>query len=118
MKEKKAARAAKVPKSVSKLEASKTKPYFAKKQKKLQKTAKAIETRLEQLEKVEKVKNPVAIKMDLPNAETVKGKIIIRIEDVEGRVGERFLWQKAVFKYAEEIKSLLLGIMVVEKRLC
>ncbi|MEK5529310.1 MULTISPECIES: Vga family ABC-F type ribosomal protection protein [unclassified Viridibacillus] len=109
LKEKKAARAAKVPKSVSKLEASKTKPYFAKKQKKLQKTAKAIETRLEQLEKVEKVKNPVAIKMDLPNAETVKGKIIIRIEDVEGRVGERFLWQKSSFQIRGGDKIAITG---------
>ncbi|MBK3494150.1 ABC-F type ribosomal protection protein [Viridibacillus sp. YIM B01967] len=111
LKEKKAAKATKVPKTVSRSEASITgaKPYFAKKQKKLQKTAKAIETRLEQLEKVEKVRESAAIKMALPNGETVKGKITIRVEGVEGRIGGRMLWQKSNFQIRGGDKLAITG---------
>src|SRR5690606_31676441 len=58
LKTKKAERATKTPKKVSNSEARLTgaKPYFAKKQKKLQHSAKALETRIEKLEKVEKPK--------------------------------------------------------------
>lgn len=96
LKEKKAERATKTLKKVSQSEAKITgaKPYFAKKQKKLQKTTKTIETRLEKLEKVEKVKEHQPLKMDLPNAETFKNRIIIRVKDLPGKIGDRILWDK------------------------
>ncbi len=99
-KKEKAERAVKKPKKVSPSEAKITgaKPYFAKKQKKLQKTAKAIQTRIEKLEKVEKVKELPPVKMDLPNEETIKNRIIIRVEDVEGVIGSRRLWKKTSFQ--------------------
>ncbi len=111
LKEKKAERATKAPKKVSKSEARITgaKPYFAKKQKKLQKTATAIETRLEKLEKVEKVKELSPIKMNLPNAETFKNRIILRVDGVTGKVGERVLWSKTSFHIRGGDKLAIIG---------
>ncbi|WP_459501337.1 Vga family ABC-F type ribosomal protection protein [Bacillus sp. C1] len=111
LKEKKAERATKTPKKVSRSEASITgaKPYFAKKQKKLQKTAKAMETRLEKLEKVEKVKEIPALKMDLPNAETFKNRIILRVSDVAGKVDKRVLWNKVSFHIRGGEKLAIIG---------
>ncbi|MBA2876229.1 Vga family ABC-F type ribosomal protection protein [Thermaerobacillus caldiproteolyticus] len=109
LKEKKAERATKTPKRVSESEVRGTKPYFAKKQKKLQKTAKAIETRLEKLEKVEKVKELPPLKMNLPNAETFKNRIIFRVEDVTGMIGERVLWSKASFHVRGGDKLAIIG---------
>jgi pleuromutilin/lincosamide/streptogramin A transport system ATP-binding/permease protein len=97
LKVKKAEKATKAPKKVSNIEAKKAKPYFAKKQKKLQKTAAAIEMRLEKLEKVEKVKEPPSLKMNLPNEDTFKDRIILRVQDVTGVIGERVLWNKTSF---------------------
>ncbi|WP_100486335.1 Vga family ABC-F type ribosomal protection protein [Sporolactobacillus pectinivorans] len=107
LKEKKAQRATKKPKNVN-LSDSKGKD-FTKKQKKLQKTANAIETRLEKLEKVEKVKELQPLKMNLPNEETFKNRIILRAEDVSGRVGERILWCKTSFLVRGGDKLVIIG---------
>lgn len=111
LKEKKAIRATNTPKQVSKSEAKITgsKPYFAKKQKKLQKTAAAIETRLEKLEKVEKVKELPTIKMNLPKAETFTNRVILRVEDVPGRIGDRILWDKINFYVRGGDKLAIIG---------
>ena len=111
LKEQKAARATKLPKKTSASEAKITgaKPYFANKQKKLRQTAKAIETRLEKLEKVEKVKEPPAIKMNLPNEETFTGRIVLRVEDVPGVVGKRVLWHSAHFQVKGGDKLAIIG---------
>ncbi len=76
LKKQKAEKAIKAPKKTSPSEAKITgvKPYFAKKRKKLQKVAKAIEKRLE-LEKVEKMKELPPIKMNLPNEEAFKDRV-------------------------------------------
>ncbi|WP_080875527.1 Vga family ABC-F type ribosomal protection protein [Oceanobacillus timonensis] len=97
-KEKKAQRATKTPKNkIGSTEENPkgAKPYFAKKQKKLQKTSKALETRLDNLEKVEKVRETPPVKMALPHQERLQQKIILRIEDVEGKVPGKQLWEKA-----------------------
>lgn len=109
LKEKKAEGATKAPKKVSSIEAKKAKPYFAKKQKKLQKTAKALETRLEKLEKVEKVRETAPLKMNLPNAENVKGRIILRAEDLEGKIDKRVLWNKTSFYLRVGDKLAIIG---------
>ncbi|GGA60673.1 Vga family ABC-F type ribosomal protection protein [Ornithinibacillus halotolerans] len=110
-KEQKAERATKKPKQTSKSEAKITgaKPYFAKKQKKLQKTAKAIETRLEKLESVEKVKDLAPIKMDLPNEDTFKNRIVMRVEDLEGKIGKRILWHHVSFHVRGGDKLAIIG---------
>lgn len=110
-KERKAQRATKTPKKVSKSEAKITgaKPYFAKKQKKLQKAAKAIETRMEKLEKVEKRKVLPPIKMNLPNENHFKGRIIIRIEDVEGKIKDQVLWEPVRFNIRGGDKLAIIG---------
>lgn len=110
-KEQKAKKATKAPKKVSKSEAKITgaKPYFAKKQKKLQKTAKAIETRLEKLEKVEKVKETSPLKMNLPHEDTFKERIILRVQDVTGVIGERVLWNKKSFHVRGGDKLAIIG---------
>ncbi|WP_101845607.1 Vga family ABC-F type ribosomal protection protein [Halobacillus sp. Marseille-P3879] len=111
LKEKKAEKATKTPKNVSPSEAKITgaKPYFAKKQKKLQKTGKAIEKRLEQLEKVEKVTEVPSIKMNLPNKETFKGRIMIKVEDVSGIIADRVLWKKTSFNVRGGDKIAIIG---------
>ncbi|MCM3761754.1 ABC-F type ribosomal protection protein [Alkalihalobacillus oceani] len=110
-KERKAARATKKPKKVSASEAKITgaKPYFAKKQKKLQQNAKAIETRIEQLEKVEKVKDLPTISMQAADEPALKKQIIIRAEQVEGVVGGRTLWKKTSFYIRGGDKLAILG---------
>lgn len=112
LKKRKAERATKVSgKKVSPSEAKITgaKPYFAKKQKKLQKAAKAIETRLEKLEKVEKIKELAPIKMNLPNEDTFKDRIIIRAQEVAGVIGQRVLWNKASFHVRGGEKLAIIG---------
>jgi pleuromutilin/lincosamide/streptogramin A transport system ATP-binding/permease protein len=108
---KRAERATKKPKNVSLSEASITgaKPYFAKKQKKMQKTAKSIETRLEKLDRVEKLKEQTPIKMVLPNERSFKDKIIIRAEEIEGEFGSRKLWSKKSFHIKGGDKAAIIG---------
>ncbi|WP_019119660.1 Vga family ABC-F type ribosomal protection protein [Brevibacillus massiliensis] len=111
LKERKAEKATKAPKKVSKSESKITgaKPYFAKKQKKLQKTAKAMETRLEKLEKVEKPKEIPAIKMNLANEDTFQDRIILRVQDVAGAIGQRVLWNKTSFHVRGGDKLAIIG---------
>lgn len=111
LKEQKAARATKTPKNLSASDAriKGAKPYFANKQKKLRQAGKSIETRLEKLEKVEKVKELPSIKMNLPNEETFKGRIILRVEDVLGKIEERILWQPAHFQVKGGDKLAIIG---------
>lgn len=111
LKEQKAERATKKPKNVSPSEARITgaKPYFAKKQKKLQKTAKAIETRLEKLEQVEKPKEDAPIKMNLPEHDKFVGRIVLRAENVRGVVGGRILWKPVSFHVRGGDKLAIIG---------
>lgn len=111
LKEEKAQRATKKPKNLSASERRITgsKPYFAKKQKKLHKTAGALETRVEKLEKVEKIKDQPPIKMDLPNERNLKNRVIIRVEDLEGLVPKQLLWKKATFQIYGGDKLAIIG---------
>ncbi len=111
LKSEKAERATKKPKNTSASEAKITgaKPYFAKKQKKLQQTAKSIETRLEKLEKVEKPFEETPIKMDLPNQEKLAGKVLIRVENLNGKVGNQLLWKQANFLIKGGDKLAIIG---------
>ncbi|WP_026905921.1 ribosomal protection-like ABC-F family protein [Paucisalibacillus globulus] len=99
LKKKKAARATKNPKNKNDSDANLKggKPYFAKKQKKLETAANAIKTRLEKLDKVEKVKEAPALNMDVINEELLGNKVIIRVEELEGKIGKRVLWEKTRF---------------------
>ena len=110
-KERKANRASKKPKNISASEARiiGAKPYFAKKQKKLQQAAKSIETRIDKLEKVEKVREQPKIKMDLSSSEGLHGKFIIRGEHVGGKVGKRTLWKPTDFYIKGGDKVALIG---------
>lgn len=109
LKQQKAAKATKPPKNVNPSEVRNSKPYFAKKQKKLSKTVKTIETRIEKLEKVEKLKDIPPIQMDLPNEEAFSGRIVLRVTDLTGRVGQRKLWKKASFHVRGSDKLAIIG---------
>ena len=111
IKQQRAKRATKKPKQISRSEAKITgaKPYFAKKQKKLQQAAKAIETRLEKLKKVEKIKELPTIKMTLPYQDSLHGRVIFRFENVQGTVGKRILWKKASFQIKGGEKVAIVG---------
>ncbi|MFC4402154.1 Vga family ABC-F type ribosomal protection protein [Gracilibacillus xinjiangensis] len=111
LKEQKANRATKKPKHTSQSEAKITgaKPYFAKKQKKLQQTAKAIETRLEKLEKVAKPFEEKSIEMELPHQAKVKGRNLIQVRHLSGRVGDKKLWKDANFLIKGGDKVAVIG---------
>lgn len=110
-KERKAQRATKKPKNLTGSEAriKGAKPYFANKQKKLRQTAKAIESRLERLEKVDRPKQEVPIKMDLPNAASLQGRTIIRMEETAGTFPNRVLWKKTSFYIRGNDKLAIIG---------
>jgi pleuromutilin/lincosamide/streptogramin A transport system ATP-binding/permease protein len=107
----KAERATKKPKQIGASEAKITgaKPYFAKKQKKLQKTAKALETRLEKLEKVEKRREDPPIRMNLLNEEMFKGRIVLRVNELSGSIGKRLLWRPVTFHVRGGDKLAIIG---------
>jgi len=107
----KAEKATKTPKKVSPSERRilGAKPYFAKKQKKLNKNAKAIQTRLEKLQEVEKPKEIPPIEMTLPNEKNIKKGIILRIEELEGVAGGKKLWNPATFFVKGGDKIAIIG---------
>lgn len=110
-KKEKAKRAAKKPKQVSASDAKITgaKPYFAKKQKKLDKAAKTIETRLQQLEKVEKPYEEKPLKMTLPFQEQLHNKTVIQVNRLEGKIAGQRLWEKASFFIKGGDKVAIIG---------
>lgn len=108
-KEQKAQQATKVPKGVSSLEGSKSKMYFANKQKKLRKSVSAFESRLDKLEEVQKVKELPPIKMDLPNEESFKGRTVVRATDFAGNIGSKVLWSATNFEIKGGDKVAIIG---------
>ncbi|WP_062354399.1 ribosomal protection-like ABC-F family protein [Bacillus kwashiorkori] len=110
-KEQKAQRATKKPKKLSASEAriKGGKPYFAKKQKKLNQGAKAIQTRIEKLEKVEKIKEAPPIKMEVIHQDSLKKRIIIRGEKVRGEAGKCLLWKEFDFSIIGGDKIGIIG---------
>ncbi|QQK78213.1 ABC-F type ribosomal protection protein [Salicibibacter cibarius] len=110
-KEQKAQRATKKPKNVSKSEAKITgaKPYFAKKQKKLNQGVSSIQSRIDQLDKVEKIKELPPIKMQVTHEESLRNRTIIHGEQVPGTVGNRLLWEVFNFSVIGADKIAVIG---------
>lgn len=111
LKEQRAQRAVRKPKQTSPKEAKiiGAKPYFAKKQKKLHQSVKAIQKRMEQLDKVEKIKELPPIKMKVVHEESLRNRIIIRGKQVSGKVGKRLLWKEFDFTITGGDKVALIG---------
>ncbi|PTQ56933.1 MAG: ATPase [Candidatus Carbobacillus altaicus] len=105
----KAEQMVKAPKEQTSTEFRGGKPYFAKKQKGVHSTIKAMETRLAKLEKVEKPRELPAVKIDIPNAEVLRSKTCIRAERVSAAVPGRILWRDASFRIRSGEKVALLG---------
>lgn len=107
----KAERATKTPRKVSASESKQigAKPYFAKKQKKLHKTAQSLQQQLNQLEIKEKPNESLPIKLDLPNQEHFHNRIIMRVKNLEKNFGERRLWKPASFQIRGGQKIGLIG---------
>lgn len=110
-KEQKAQQATKVPKSVSPSERRLlgAKTHFANIQKKLRKSASAIETRLEKLDEIQKIKELPPIKMSLPDEDSFKGRTVIRAMDFKGIIGKRILWKPTNFEIKGGDKIALIG---------
>ncbi|AYC30741.1 ribosomal protection-like ABC-F family protein [Paenisporosarcina cavernae] len=85
------------------------KPYYANKQKKLRKTVKAMESRLEQLDVVDQPRKKIPIKMMLPDADTLKGKTVLSVEQLSTTVGTRMLWENISFRIQAGDHVALLG---------
>ncbi|SDO23838.1 ribosomal protection-like ABC-F family protein [Alkalicoccus daliensis] len=100
-------RAAKVTstKNVSRSEAKITgaKPYFAKKQKKMQQVGKSIASRMEKLPKAEKPWRKKELIMSVPEAEGKQGKPAVIVEKSTAAAGARQLWESRPFvlKYGD-----------------
>src|SRR5690625_2988365 len=109
IKERKADRATKKPKQVSNSESKNAKPYFAKKQKKLHQSTKALESRLKQLEKVEKPKKESPLKMDVIHAENISGRSVMKISELHGQIGNRILWEPCTFSINGGDKLAIIG---------
>lgn len=62
-----------------------------------------------ELEKVEKMKELPPIKMNLPNEEAFKDRVIIRMQEVAGVIGQRVLWNKASFQVRGGDKLAIIG---------
>lgn len=110
-KEERAQRATKKPKNLSASDARQkgAKPYYANKQKKLRKTASAFETRLQQLEEVKKPKELPSIQMDILNEEMIKNQVIVRAEQLSGKIGNRTLWKPLNFYVRSGEKIAIIG---------
>lgn len=98
-------------KNVSRSEAKITgaKPYFAKKQKKMQQVGKAIATRIEKLPKTEKPWQKNELKMQVPDAEGKFGKPAVTVEQSTAEVGGRKLWESRPFVLKYGMHAALLG---------
>lgn len=110
-KEEKAQRATKKPKNLSASDARQkgAKPYYANKQKKLRKTASAFETKLEQLTEVTKPKELPSVQMNVINEERLKNKIILRGEEIIGKIGNQLLWHPFNFSVKSGEKLAIVG---------
>lgn len=109
-KQQQARKATKMPKiSPSEAKITGAKPYFAKKQKKLQQTGQALLTRLEKLEQIEKRKTLPAIKMDLLPSKLWQGQILIRVQDYSYSIAKKTLWQAASFSIKCGMKLAIIG---------
>ena len=64
---------------------------------------------MEKLEKVEKVKEMTPIKMNLPNEDAINGRSLIRVEDLEGQIDQRLLWNKVSFQIKGGDKIAVIG---------
>src|SRR5699024_4981193 len=111
IKEEKAQRATKKPKNLSASDARQkgAKPYYANKQKKLRKTVSAFETKLDQLEAVKKPRELPPIKMTAFNEQAINNKIILRGEEVLGKMGDTILWNSFNFYVRSGEKLAVIG---------
>src|SRR5699024_8723037 len=85
------------------------KPYYENKQKKLRKTASAFETKLEQMKEVEQPRKLPPIKMDVINEHAINNKIIIRGEEVFGKIDDNLLWHPFNFHVLSGEKIAVIG---------
>jgi pleuromutilin/lincosamide/streptogramin A transport system ATP-binding/permease protein len=85
------------------------KMQHATKQKKMHQNIKALETRLEKLENVEKPKELPTIKMDLPSSEQIRGRNVVRVQDLSVSFGHHLLWKDASFSIKGGEKVAIIG---------
>ncbi len=110
-KEEKAQRATKKPKNISATDARQkgAKPYYANKQKKLRKTVSAFETKLAQQKEVTKPRELPPIKMNVINEGVINNKIIIRGEEIVGKISNHLLWKPFHFYVRSGEKIAVIG---------
>lgn len=107
----KSQQATKKPKNLSDSDARQkgVKVYFANKQKKLHKTEKSLETRLNQLEIKHQPRTTQPLKMDILHSESLKNRIVIRVEDLTGVVNNKILWNPTSFNIRGGEKLAIIG---------
>lgn len=86
-----------------------SKPYYAKKQKKLDKSAKALETRLSQLERVEAPKKEKSLTMETSLSHMSGDYIMIRGMDVSAEINHQVLFYDSNFYIKNREKVAIVG---------
>ena len=81
--------------SLSEARITGAKPYFAKKQKKLQQTGQSLLTRLDKLKQIEKRQSLPIIKMNLLSSKLWQGQILVRAHNWSYIIDKKPLWQTA-----------------------
>ncbi|RGI31908.1 ribosomal protection-like ABC-F family protein [Melissococcus sp. OM08-11BH] len=86
-----------------------SKPYYAKKQKKLDKSAKALETRLSKLERVEAPKKETSLTMETSLSHMSGEHIMIRGMDVSAEINHQVLFSQSDFYIKNREKVAIVG---------
>lgn len=95
--------------SLSEARITGAKPYFAKKQKKLQQTGQSLLTRLDKLKQIEKRQSLPIIKMNLLSSKLWQGQILVRAHNWSYIIDKKPLWQTASFSVKSGDKLAIIG---------
>ena len=95
--------------SLSEARITGAKPYFAKKQKKLQQTGQSLLTRLDKLKQIEKRQSLPIIKMNLLSSKLWQGQILVRAHNWSYIIDKKPLWQTVSFSVKSGDKLAIIG---------
>lgn len=88
---------------------------MVKKQEKLDKQVKAVESRINQLDTKEKPKEEKEIQLSIPDNKRIHSKILIRAENLNKKFENKILFEKSNFQINSNSKIALIEKMEVEK---
>ncbi|WEV40490.1 ribosomal protection-like ABC-F family protein [Lactobacillus sp. ESL0681] len=108
-KQNQANRAAKAPKGVGKNEAKNVKNYYANKQKKLDRSAKALKQQITKLQAVKQPRKTKQIKIDHQVTNNLKNQVLVKFNKYRGDFYGQMLWQPFTASIRASDKIALIG---------